>query len=69
MRRLNFQGKQTTINQLVTSDELIERRQRLASILTVGDPELQEALLEYHHLFSLGEEERGETQLRRSLTD
>ena len=55
--------KSATINQLVTSDELMERRQRLASMFTVGDPGLQEALLEYHHLFSLDEEERGETDL------
>ena len=46
-----------TVNQLVTTDELKERKQRLASMLTVGDPKLQEALLEYHHLFSLDEEE------------
>ena len=32
-------------------------------MLTVGDPGLQEALREYHHLFSLGKEERGETDL------
>ena len=32
-------------------------------MLTVGDTGLQEALLEYHHLFSLDEEERGETNL------
>ena len=55
--------KSATINQLVTSDELMERRQRLASMLTVEDPGLQEALLEYHHLFSLDEEERDETDL------
>ena len=52
-----------TVNQLVTTDELKERKQRLASMLTVGDPELQEVLLEYHHLFSLDEEERGETDI------
>ena len=39
-----------TVNQLVTTDELKEQKQRLASMLTVGDPELQEVLLEYHHL-------------------
>ena len=32
--------KSATINQLVTSDELMERRQRLASMLTVGDPRI-----------------------------
>ena len=52
-----------TVNQLITAAELQERKQRLASMLTVGDTRLQEALLEYHHLFSLDEEERGETDL------
>ena len=51
------------VNQLVTIDELKERKQRLASMLTIGDLELEEALLEYHHLFSLDEEERGETDI------
>ena len=52
-----------TVNQLVSTDELQERKQRLASMLTIGDSELQEVLLEYHHLFSVDEEERGETDL------
>ena len=43
----------TIANQLVTNDELKERKQKLASLLTVGDTGLQETLLEYHHLFSL----------------
>ena len=51
------------VNKLVTTHELKERIQRLASMLTVRDPELQEALLEYHHLFGLDEEEQGETDL------
>ena len=52
-----------TVNQLVSTEELQERKQRLTSMLTIGDPELQEVLLEYHHLFSVDEEERGETDL------
>ena len=52
-----------TVNQLVSTDELQKRKQRLASMLTIGDSELQEVLLEYHHLFSVDEEERGETDL------
>ena len=43
----------TTANQLVTNDELKGRKQKLASLLTVGDTGLQKTLLEYHHLFSL----------------
>ena len=52
-----------TVNQLVSTEELPERKQRLVSMLTIGDSELQEVLLEYHHLFSVDEEERGETDL------
>ena len=51
------------INQLASTDELQERKQRLASILTTGDSELQEVLLEYHQLFSVDKEGRGETDL------
>ena len=43
----------TTANQLVINDELKGRKQKLASLLTVGDTGLQETLLEYHHRFSL----------------
>ena len=35
-----------TVNQPVNTDELQERKQRLASMLTIGDSELQEVLLE-----------------------
>ena len=52
-----------TVNQLVSTEELPERKQRLVSMLTIGDSDLQEVLLEYHHLFSVDEEERGETDL------
>ena len=44
-----------TVNQLVSTDDLQERKQRLTSMLTNGDSELQEVLLEYHHLLRRNE--------------
>ena len=35
-----------TVNQLVSTDEFQERKQRLASMLTIGDSDLQNVLLE-----------------------
>ena len=32
-------------------------------MLKIGDQELQEAVLEYNHLFSINDEERGEIDL------
>ena len=51
-------------NQLITTNELQERKQKLAAMLTIWDSELREVLLEYHHFFSVDEEEeQGEIDL------
>ena len=51
------------VSQVINTSKAAERQQKLAKILTIGDPGLQELLMDYHHLFSVEEEERGETDL------
>jgi len=51
------------VKQLVSTSELQERKQKLASMLKIGDAGLKEMLMGHHHLFSVEEDERGETDL------
>ena len=58
-----------TMSQLVSTEELQERKLRLVEMIKIEDPELQEVILQYHHLFSVDEEERGETDLVQLTID
>ena len=47
------------VNQISSTSEVCERKQKLTSMLTIGNAALQKLLLDHHHLFSVEEEERG----------
>ena len=57
MSELGHNIASATVSQLVNTEGLQERKLRLVEMIKIEDPELQEVILQYHHLFSVNEEE------------